>query len=528
MSDAACSSTPPGEDSQPGSVVLLFKTTAMPDAELAVFLESYLRRRGYTVLMDRKPAVGLTWARRFESWLLEADLVVVLVSAASAQSELLAYELEMAIELAEQRGGLPQVLPVRVFYRGPLSEGLASRLHPLEFEWDSEAERYVSRMVTWQSTADDEPLGRLIGSRLTKLAQTRQPAEPQRAGGGVPPVPSLEPVGGAMALESKFYIQRPTDRAFEAAVGHRESLVLIKGARQMGKTSLLARGLQQARQASARVVLTDLQKLQTAHFASLGTCYLALAEMIADQLDIAMPERALFEENANRAFERFWSHALERSPQPVLWAIDEFDRLFPLPFGGEVCGLLRSWHNARALDPVLPWGRLTIAIAYATEAQLFISDLSQSPFNVGTRLALEDFSLAEMAELNDRYGRPLRHEAEIIRLRVWLGGQPYLVRCAMNEMASHQEGIARVERLVDLDESVFGEHLRRLLYSVGRDPAITNTVRALLFQGTAPPPDRFHRLRSAGVLVGGTPSEARLRCGLYERFLRRHLVQEPV
>ena len=75
-------------------------------------------------------------------------------------------------------------------------------------------------------------------------------------------------------------------------------------------------------------------------------------------------------------------------PQSVLWAVDEFDRLFTSPLGGEGCGLLRSWHNARAWDPGLPWNRLTIAIAYATEAHLFIDDLNQSPFNVGTRLML--------------------------------------------------------------------------------------------------------------------------------------------
>jgi hypothetical protein len=73
---------------------------------------------------------------------------------------------------------------------------------------------------------------------------------------------------------------------------------------------------------------------------------------------------------------------------PVVWGLDEVDRLFSVPFGSEVFGLFRSWHNKRALDPSGPWARLTLAIAYATEAHLFITDLNQSPFNVGTRLAL--------------------------------------------------------------------------------------------------------------------------------------------
>jgi len=31
-----------------------------------------------------------------------------------------------------------------------------------------------------------------------------------------------------------------------------------------------------------------------------------------------------------------------------------------------------------------------MAIAYATEAHMFITDMNQSPFNVGTRLSLAD------------------------------------------------------------------------------------------------------------------------------------------
>jgi DNA-binding winged helix-turn-helix (wHTH) protein len=59
----------------------------------------------------------------------------------------------------------------------------------------------------------------------------------------------LEPVGGAVPLGSRFYLERETDREFRAAVARRDSVVLVKGAWQVGKTSLLARSLQQAREA---------------------------------------------------------------------------------------------------------------------------------------------------------------------------------------------------------------------------------------------------------------------------------------
>jgi len=508
----------------PCTLVILNQPQAAPDADLALTLESELRKLGHKVFLDRRQATGLKWAHELEQQLQQADLVLALISAASAQSELLAYELEVASQLAEQQAGRPVLLPIRVFYRGPLSEALATRLQPIEFEWSTDEERYVSRMVLWRSPADDRALVSLIGDRLAALTQSRDESPLSAAPAAVRAVPTLEPPGGAVPLDSTFYLERPTDGVFLAAVERRDSLVLVKGARQMGKTSLLARGLQRARASGWRVVMTDFQKLQAPHFQNLAAFYGALAELIGDQLDWEVPDPARWERNPNATFEAFWTGGLEALPQPVLWAVDEFDRLFTSPLGGEVCGLLRSWHNARALDPGLPWHRLTIAIAYATEAHLFIDDLNQSPFNVGTRMILEDFTRAEIAELSARHGCPVRGGAEMERLHALLGGQPYLVRCALNEMASHQRGFDWIERLAAEEESVFGEHLRRLLYSVSRDPAVTECLRKFLAARAAPAKDLFYRLRSAGVIVGSEPAQARFRCALYEAYLRRHLV----
>ena len=49
-----------------------------------------------------------------------------------------------------------------------------------------------------------------------------------------------------------FYIVRPTDENSRQAIARQDSIVLVKGARQVGKTSLLARGLQQARERARR------------------------------------------------------------------------------------------------------------------------------------------------------------------------------------------------------------------------------------------------------------------------------------
>src|SRR5205823_8759257 len=96
-------------------------------------------------------------------------------------------------------------------------------------------------------------------------------------------------------------------------------------------------------------------------------------------------------------------------------------------------------------DPEGPWSRLTLVIAYATEAHLFIADVNQSPFNVGTRVTLEDFTLEEVADLNDRCGAPLRDSGEVQRFYHLVGGHPYLVRRGLHAMASGGSDIGAME-----------------------------------------------------------------------------------
>jgi class 3 adenylate cyclase len=485
-------------------VALLYKRTAEPDQYLLRLLEERIRERGHPVFVDRHLEVGVEWAREIERQVRTADAVIPLLSAASIQSEMLAWEVQHAHEAAGERGGKPRLLPVRVEYTGPLPEPLAAILDPLQH-------------ALWEGLADDE---RLVGELLRAL-EGPPPAAP------AVPREKLEPVGGAVPLDSAFYIVRPADEEFRAAIARGDSIVLVKGARQMGKTSLLARGLQQAREAGARVVRSDFQKLNAQHLASADTLFLTLAESVADQLDLqTLPDEVWHARRGpSENFERYWRRVVLREvPTPIVWGLDEVDRLFTCAYASEVFGLFRSWHNERALDPEGPWKRLTLAIAYATEAHLFITDVNQSPFNVGTRLHLEDFSFEQLADLNHRYGGPLRGEAELARFARLVGGHPYLVRRGLHEMAGCGMDFAAFETQADRDEGIFGDHLRRILVLLAKDPELCEVVRGVLHGQPCPTPESFYRLRSAGVMSGESARDVRPRCRLYETYLSRHLL----
>jgi hypothetical protein len=207
-----------------------------------------------------------------------------------------------------------------------------------------------------------------------------------------------------------------------------------------------------------------------------------------------------------------------------VWAMDEVDRLLTCKFGSEVFGLFRSWHNERSLDPASPWEHLTLAIVYATEPHLFITDPNQSPFNVGTKLELKDFTIEQAADLNERYGSPLNDEIEVSRYYRLLGGHPYLVHSGIFEIKRRDLTLTAFEELADQDEGPFGDHLRRILVLLARDPVLTETLREVLRGKPCPTTDGFYRLRSTGLISGHSAREAALRCLLYEHYLKRHLL----
>lgn len=412
------------------------------------------------------------------------------------------------------------------------------------------ADAFARSVVAPEASADLDPrsLPTLVLARAAPGSPPLEPAgpigaarhgsadggEPGPAGTDAQPTPmsaaslaSLEPVGGAVPLDSRFYVARPADLEFRAAISRRDGIVLVKGARQVGKTSLLARGLQQARQAGSSVLLTDLEDLSGASLRSVESFFFAIGESIADQCCIDTSPRDTWSErlSPNRNFERYLRReVLGATSQHVVWGLDEVDLLFSTDFRNEVFGLFRSWHNKRSLDPQGPWRQFTLALAYATEVHFFITDVNQSPFNVGTRLVLDDFGLEQVSDLNERYGAPLAGPNEVGCFYDLLGGNPYLVRLGLHEMAARGAGLTGFTAGADRDEGPFGDHLRRILMLLEREPALLDAMRGLLRGRPCPSAESFYRLRSAGIIAGESATAAKPRCRLYATYLARHLL----
>ncbi len=483
-------------------IAILGQAGGPANRQVAGLVKEELQKNGWRAVLDQETTVDMVWARQVQSKAADAEAVVVLLSAESVQSEMMAYELELARE-ASFKSGKPIFIPVRVQYSEALPPAIA-RLLP------------GTRSLQWENPADGQELIHKIIEALKSPAewQVSQPAQ------------RFEPPWGAIPPDSTFYVVRPTDHDFRAAIAQGDSIILIRGARQMGKTSLLARGLLEARTQEDLVVLTDFQDLSNSDFQSVDLFYQALANSLATQLQLEISAADVWDSrrSANANFDRFLRREVfDKFDDRIVWGLDEVDRLFTCPFGTEVFGMFRSWHNKRALDPHGPWSDLTLVIVYATEAHLFITDLNQSPFNVGTPLSLEDFDRSQVADLNARYGRPLQDEVQLTAFYHLVNGHPFLVRRGLHELATRKMAFDQFQAQATRDQGIFGDHLRRILASLCKDETLVKVVRGALYHAGPIDPDSFYRLRAAGVMAGETAPEARLRCQIYADFLRRHL-----
>jgi hypothetical protein len=367
------------------------------------------------------------------------------------------------------------------------------------------------------------------GDAWRAVAEESRSGEPSSAGTPIQAPAStgfqLPPAGGAVPVDSPFYLERPTDKRLAEALDRGDGLVLLKGAREMGKTSVLVRELLRARRAGKSTVFVDLQRLPPSAFADIDCFCKAICKAIADGLGVKWDLGNFWdaEFSAYDNFERFLRReVLRKADQGVMIALDEVDRLLPYPFAQEVFGLIRSWHNERAIDPDGLWKRLTLLLAYCTDAHLLITDQNQSPFNVGTKFELHEFSAEQVENLNELYGKPVSSSDEMRRFYEMFNGHPYLTQLAFREMMQWRISVDELFSTADAEAGPFGDHLARILDLLNRNAELLSAVHGVLQgQGIANVMS-FYRLRSAGVIVGDSAEKVRFSCGLYRLCFARH------
>lgn len=236
--------------------------------------------------------------------------------------------------------------------------------------------------------------------------------------------------GGTLKPGEPSYVERRADTdLFESILAGEFCYVLT--ARQMGKSSLMARTAKRLEQAGVASAIVDLTQIGSERGAQgAAQWYFGIANKIHQQLRINVPLRPWWQERSDlssvqRLTDFFRELVLTHCPGRVVIFVDEIDSTIGLPFADDFFAALRACFNARATEP--EFERLTfVLLGVATPDQL-IQDPTRTPFNIGKRIDLTDFSPAEARTLAPGlHTDPGEADRRLERILYWTGGHPYL------------------------------------------------------------------------------------------------------
>ncbi|MGR3276651.1 AAA-like domain-containing protein [Acaryochloris marina NIES-2412] len=260
-------------------------------------------------------------------------------------------------------------------------------------------------------------------------------------------------VGGTVqANEQGLYISRQADQDL-LKLCRASIFAYVLTPRQMGKSSLMFRTAATLGDEGVQVVIVDLTQIGTQ--LTVDQWYLGLLTTIADQLMLSMNICQWWQERkylggTQRLSQFFEQVVLFETTVPVVIFIDEIDTTLTLGFADDFYAAIRGLYVARAKQPKLRWLSFVL-IGVATPSDL-IKDSKRTPFNVGERVELTDFTQAEALPMAAGLGLAgYKAEQVLTWVLKWTGGHPYLTQrlCkALVDEGKHGWQESEVDRIV--------------------------------------------------------------------------------
>lgn len=504
-----------------------------PDEPVALRIADELAALGQVFIDQKGIKLGQEWRKRIVAALRESNFFIVLLSARSVLSEMVLAEIKLADQLNRSSNGRPAILPVKLAYGEQLPYPLDAYLERFQF-------------ASWESNDDTDGLvaelkeaiggGDLLSRNIESVSTTEPSAIPAPTPAAQPQrLKQLDPTKldspeGTIDPQSAFYVERTSDATALNAIQRQGATITIKGPRQMGKSSLLIRTLAAAVKAGKRPVFLDYQLIERETLTQADRFYRRFCDWVTDELEMENRVDEYWNSplgNSQRCTRYFSRYLLKELQQPLVLAMDEVENLFDTSFRSDFFSMLRSWHNSRANIATPIWKQLDLVLVTSTEPYQLIENLNQSPFNVGEVINLEDFTPAQVADLNQRHGAPLNHEEER-RLVSLLCGQPYLTRRALYLIATGRLSVAELFATAADERGPFGDHLRYHLFRIHNKEELVRGLCDALLRHTCDDEHLFFRLRGAGLVQPKRKGHTvELRCQLYVDFFREHLKCQP-
>ncbi len=442
----------------------------------------------------------------------QAKIAVLLISANFLTSEVLQTEIPRLLERRQEEGLI--VFPVIAKDCAWRRVGWLARLN-VRPKHGQPVWRHNDRYVDEELTAVTEEIADYIQDVEADAPDSRFSGDFE-----------IESPHGTMRPDSKFYIERTADLICWNFLKQPQAVTLfVQAPRQMGKSSLMLRMLDRAKnELNRRIVFIDLQELPKQTFTGTSD------ENFLRQFCWLVSEAFGIRE----AIERYWKgpgtnifkcgrylaqYVVGVIDEPFILALDEVDRLLPSPFRDDFFGMLRVWHNKRALDE--RFRKFSLFLSSSTESSLLIQNEAQSPFNVADYIPLQDFTRAEVEDLNRRHSSPLT-DSQLDELVTLVGGHPFLTRLALYQVAT---GLIRAETLFSqatAHTGPFGDHLRYYLQRVLQRSDLRLALLQIMQENRCEEDYPFYCLKGLGLIKEVGPQIV-FRNKLYARYFEARL-----
>ena len=331
---------------------------------------------------------------------------------------------------------------------------------------------------------------------------------------------------GPVALDSPLYLQRSRCESIcYETIAKPGSLLRIKGAKWMGKTSLLNRILEQARSQSQKTVYLDCGSIERSIIRDLDRLLSWLCVMVSRQLELDNKVKEYWDtdilgsnDNCTVYFEEY---ILAQTKGEIVFALDNVDKLFSYQEVIEdFLALLRSWHEEGRVHDC--WKKLKLILAYSTEVYVPL-DIDRSPFNTGVPILLEEFTFTQVESLASVYQLEWK-KTQISQLMDSIGGHPYLVRLAMYHIQSTQITVKQFVREALSETGIYSSLLLRLLSIIKQSPELISAFTKVVSSDVPIELDPLHiyQLQSIG-LIRQKDNLVFPRCKLYQSYFNRVL-----
>lgn len=254
--------------------------------------------------------------------------------------------------------------------------------------------------------------------------------------------------GGTMSSDAGSYVERSADAVLltNLLAG---KFCYVLNSRQMGKSSLCVRTMGRLHEADVATAFVDLTKLGGKNV-TVEQWYAGIGMEIGRSLALRKEFLTYWSEHERvspmqRLFGVLRDVALEKLHKPLAVFLDEIDATRSLPFpADEFFAGIRECYNRRVQDPAL--SRLTFCLLGVAVPSDLINSPASTPFNVGERIYLRDFSLEEAMTLAS--GLPGDGKKTLTRVYHWTNGHPYLTQTLCQAAAT--QGITTPDGVDDL------------------------------------------------------------------------------